>query len=267
MQCHRALLGELERVGQQVLQHLPQALRVGVQRGRYVGGDGGRERQALFLCQRAQRVDQGLQGLGQRHRFHRHGGLAGLDLGQVEDVVDQGQQVVARCVDGLRVLHLVGAQVARLVVCQQLGQDQGGVERRAQLVAHVGQELALVLAGQLQFAGLVRHGALGAQQLLALVFQLLGLGLQVGVGLLQLGLLHLHLGLRLLQDAALLLQLFVAHTQFFLLGLQFFGLALRLLQQVLQAVAVDAGADGHRQQFRGALHQRPLGLGHRAVEA
>ena len=267
MQRHRALLGELERVGQQVLQHLSQALRVGVQRGGSVGGDGGGERQALLLRQRAQRVDQGLQGFGQRHRFHRHGGLAGLDLGQVEDVVDEGQQVVACRVDGLRVLHLLGAQVARLVVRQQLGQDQGGVERRAQLVAHVGQKLALVLAGQLQLAGLVRHGALGAQQLLALVFQLLGLGLQVGVGLLQLGLLHLHLGLRFLKDAALLLQLFVVDAQLLLLRLQLFRLALGFFQQRLQSVAVDARADGHGQHFRGALQQRALGVAHGPVKA
>src|SRR6185369_8081551 len=68
-----------------------------------------------------------------------------LDLGQVEDVVDQRQQVAARGVDGLRELDLARRQVALRVVRQLLRQDQQAVERRAQLVRHVGQELRLVL--------------------------------------------------------------------------------------------------------------------------
>ena len=69
----------------------------------------------------------------------------------------------------------------------------------------------------------------------ALVLQLLGLLLQMGIGLLQFALLVLHLRLRLLQNAALLLQLLVAHAQFFLLGLQLFRLAARFFQQGLKA--------------------------------
>ena len=42
-------------------------------------------------------------------------------------------------------LHLLVGEVAGLVVGEQLRQDQRGVERRAQLVAHVGEELGLVL--------------------------------------------------------------------------------------------------------------------------
>ena len=134
-------------------------------------------------------------------------------------------------------------------------------------MAHVGQKLVFVLAGQLQLACLVCHGALGSEQLFALVFELLGLLFEVGVGLLQLGLLHFHLRLRLLQDAALLFQLFVVDAQLLLLGLQFFGLALGLFQKRLQAAAVDARADGHGQHFRGPLHQRALGISERAAKA
>ena len=43
-----------------------------------------------------------------------------------------------------RVLDLLVGQVARLVLGQQVRQDQHAVERRAQLVGHVGQELRLV---------------------------------------------------------------------------------------------------------------------------
>lgn len=79
------------------------------------------------------------------------------------------------------------------------------VERGAQLVAQVGQKLALVLAGLPDLAGLLGQFQPGGRQLLKL-----------GIGLLQ-----LHLRLRLLQDAALLFQLFVVDAQLLLLYLQF----------------------------------------------
>ena len=63
---------------------------------------------------------------------HHH--RAGLDLGQVQDVVDQHQQVVARRMDGLGEFHLFGGQVAVRVLAQLVGQDQQRIERRAQLV-------------------------------------------------------------------------------------------------------------------------------------
>ena len=89
---------------------------------------------------------------------HRHAlgddlDLARLELREIEDVVDQRQQVVARGRDGLGELHLLGGQVAVLVVGQELGQDQRRVEWRAQLVAHVGEKLALDLVGALELAG------------------------------------------------------------------------------------------------------------------
>jgi hypothetical protein len=43
-------------------------------------------------------------------------------------------------VDGARELDLLGREVAAHVVGQQARQDQQAVERRAQLVRHVGEE-------------------------------------------------------------------------------------------------------------------------------
>ena len=256
----RALVGEFERVRQQVLEHLAQTLRVGMQRCRHVGGDVQFQRQALFLRDRPQRIQQPLQRRGDGDLFDLHRGLARLDLGQVENVVDQRQQIAARRVDGLRVLDLLRAQVAGLVVRQQLGQDQRGVERRAQFVAHVGQELALVLAGLRQQARLVGQRALHPQQLLGLLFE-------ADIGLLELGLLHFHARLRFLQDTALLFQFLIADPQFFLLGLQFFRLALGFGQQRFQAGAVQAGADRRGEHLGGAFEQAALALAHRVVEA
>ena len=81
--------------------------------------------------------------------------LAGLDLGEVEDVVDQREQVPAGAQHALERLELVfPLQVARVLV-QHLGDADDRVQRRAQLVRHVGQELRLVLARRLQLLALL----------------------------------------------------------------------------------------------------------------
>ena len=72
---------------------------------------------------------------------------AGLDLGEVQDVVDQPQQVLAGRVDPLEVRQEgVCVEVLGLLL-EHLGVADDGVQRRPQLVAHVRQELRLVLAG------------------------------------------------------------------------------------------------------------------------
>ena len=67
--------------------------------------------------------------------------LAGFDLRQVEHVVDQIQQVASRRENRLRELHLLRCEIAVLVLAEQARQDEETVERRPQLVRHVGEEL------------------------------------------------------------------------------------------------------------------------------
>ena len=125
---------------------------------------------------------------------------AGFDLGKIQDVADQIEQVRSRAVDRPRKLHLSRRQVAVGVVCQLLAEDQDAVERRAQLVRHVGQELGLVLGGQRELRGLFLQRAAGLFDLLILALdlgvllgKLLRLLLELLVGLLQLLLLGLQL--------------------------------------------------------------------------
>ncbi len=66
--------------------------------------------------------------------------FTGLDLGEVEDVVDHGQQVIGRELHHPKVLSLLRAKVG---VERQLGHADDAVQGRADLVAHVGQEFAL----------------------------------------------------------------------------------------------------------------------------
>ena len=68
----------------------------------------------------------------------------GLDLGEVQDVVDDGEQRFAAFADGFGVIALVGCQPG---IEQQPGHADDAVHRRADLVAHRGQEFRLGMVG------------------------------------------------------------------------------------------------------------------------
>ena len=106
--------------------------------------------------------------LAERHRadIHRHG--AGLDLRQVEDVVDEVEQVRAGAVDRLGEADLLGGEVAVRVLGQDLRENQQTVERRPELVRHVGQELRLVLGDEGELLGLFLQRHLGLLHFLVL---------------------------------------------------------------------------------------------------
>ncbi len=201
---------------------------------RHAGIDGDVERQALLLSERLQTLGYRLDGLGERHRFDGQLDLAGLDLREVEDVVDQREQVVAGGEDRLREGDLLVRQVAALVVGQQLGKDQLGIERRAQLVAHVRQELALVLIRSLELGGLFGQPQLRVGESVVLVLEDQRLFLELRVDLFELGLLALEPRLRFLEHAALLFELLVADAELLLLRLQLFGLPLRFFEQFFE---------------------------------
>ncbi len=107
--------------------------------------------------------------------------------------------------DRLGEIDLLGGEVRLGIVGQQLRQQQQTVERCPQLVAHVRQELRLVL-GRLR--------------------ELLGLLLQADPG-------HLDFAVLLLQQRGLLLQLVVGALEFDRLRAQFLGEPLGLGQQLL----------------------------------
>ena len=76
-----------------------------------------------------------------------------LDLGQVEDVVDQREQMAARAEHPIERLDVLLKRLG--ILPQHLGDANDGVERRAQLMAHAGEELRLVLACEFELAALV----------------------------------------------------------------------------------------------------------------
>ncbi len=143
---HLALGRELDGVAGQVDQHLLQPQGVAVQQARHVRlhHDG----QLQFLVAGAhghgggQRVEDFIELEFGRRQFH----AARLDLGEVEHVVEDGQQRLAR--------HAHHGQVFALLrrerrVGQQVDHAQHGIHGGADFMAHVGHEVALGPVGRL----------------------------------------------------------------------------------------------------------------------
>ena len=139
-----AFFGELDRVADQIEQDLAQAAGISahqlVQGRRHEGDD----LDALGKGARGQQFD---------HRFglvqDRELGLLqfqapGLDLGEVQDVVDDGEQRFAALADGFGVIALVGGKPG---IEEQPGHADDAVHGRADLVAHRGQEFRLGMVG------------------------------------------------------------------------------------------------------------------------
>ena len=224
---HTSSLGELEGIGEEVADDLFEPLRIGEDLPRQFRIEIHAKIQRLVFGH----VAEGPLHIGLQLRKAQLGNIkrdgAGLDLGQVEDVVDEGEQVVARSVNGLGELDLLGQEIAFAVGGELLGQDEQTVQRRAQLVRHVGHEFRLVFGGQRELCGLF--------------FQRLA-------GLLHFGVLAFDFGVLFGQQLGFFLQFLVGVLQFFLAALQFLGERLRLLEQIFGASVsfdgIEHDADG-----------------------
>ena len=170
LQRHLALLGcggpqkhgnfavgrELDGVADKIDQHLPQAAGVANHVARHLRLDRKNQLQLLFM--RAQR--QGLQRFGddaveiEGNAFDHQ--LAGFDLREIKNVVDDRQQRLGQRFDDAHELPLFLGQCG---IERKIGHTDDAVHRRADLVAHVGKEVALRPAGRLgSFLGLLHRG-------------------------------------------------------------------------------------------------------------
>ena len=99
----------------------------------------------FFACARgAKQLDGFLDQRGKRERKRLKFQLAGLDLGEIENFLDQRQQRLARGLRRLGVSELLGCQRR---VEQQIGHAENAVERRADFVADGGEETRLGVVG------------------------------------------------------------------------------------------------------------------------
>jgi hypothetical protein len=119
---------------------------------------------------------------------------------------DQLQQVGAGGVDVARELDLLAGKIAGGIFGELLAENEDGVERRAQLMGHIGQELGLVFRGERQFGSFFFECVAGsldfcvlALDLGVLIGQKFGLGAQLFIRLLQLALARLKLDGKLLR--------------------------------------------------------------------
>ncbi len=142
-----ALRRELHRVGQQVDQHLLDRALVGVEHHRalrQVDLHG----EAMLDRARANQARDAVRDLVAIDLFHAQLEAAGFDLRQIEDVVDEAEQMLAAVADVADVgdVALVAERTEQLAL-HHLGEADDGVERRAQFVADVGEELGLGAVG------------------------------------------------------------------------------------------------------------------------
>ena len=113
------------------------------------------EREFFIGCKRLKRTADGLGNVLNRVIGEFEDELAGLDLGEIENIVNQAQQMTAVAFKPFEhSAHFFG-WLAIGAVRHQFGISQNGIERRAQLVAHIGEELRLVLARLFELPALV----------------------------------------------------------------------------------------------------------------
>ena len=144
---HLTHIGELDGVGQQVGQNLPQALRVARQPARHVMIDDAHQLKVLLVGQRCQQGGDVFDHLVNGEPLFVEVQAARLDTAPVQQVIDHGQQPARRPVQGFEVLLLLGVQGR---APQQIGVSQNAGEGRAQFVAEIGEQGRLAFGGRLR---------------------------------------------------------------------------------------------------------------------
>src|SRR5215813_6053228 len=149
-----ARFGELTRIAQQVQKYLPQPHGVHRQCAEVLL-DFNDEAVLILLGKLSRGADDLIDQRCELHGLWIEFELSGLDLRQIEHLVDEAKKVSTSAVHALQRFQRLFRAEARRVGDHHLGQPDDGVERRAQLVAHTGKELRLALARQFELAALV----------------------------------------------------------------------------------------------------------------
>ena len=146
-QCDAAFFGKFDRISGEVEQYLPKPQAVAVQHRRQVAQVDHQFdafRFGLVADQVADVVDDAFQLKVGEFELQ----FAGLDLREVKNVVDDVQQMVSGIGDLAELSVLLWVVHTAL---QQVREADDGVHRGANLMAHVGQKLALGAVGALCF--------------------------------------------------------------------------------------------------------------------
>ncbi len=138
--------GELDRVADEVAEHLRQTMGIAAQHRRHVRRDVAAQVNAFVARAHAERPDQQAHGVAEREVALLEGELARLDLREIEHVVDHGEQDLGRAFRHVQVLALHRLQIGAQ---HQIGHAKHAVHRRADLMAHIREERAFRSRGDL----------------------------------------------------------------------------------------------------------------------
>ncbi len=168
-QDHLAGMGEFDGVAKQVDDDLPQTPGISAQAAGHVVLDQVGEREPLGVRLLREQGDGFFDAIAQIEFDILQLQLAGLDFGEIQQIVDQGKQAAGRGFDDVDVTALLPGQIR---FKHQVAHSDDAVNRSAQLVTHLGEEIALGLAGKIglgqrltqrlgfglhKIVGLVRH--------------------------------------------------------------------------------------------------------------
>ncbi len=132
-------VGELDRVAHQVAEHLSQANRIADDAFGHVRVDVSHQLEPFLVRLDGQRLEQIGDDIADREGHGLELELARFDLREIQDVVEDRQQRLGGALDGRQALALLQIEIG---IERQLGHADDAVHRRANLVAHVGEELA-----------------------------------------------------------------------------------------------------------------------------
>ena len=141
-------LGKLDRIVDQVRQHLPQAQRVAQQIARHIGSYMDQKFQTLIVRLVANHGGHVRHNIVQPEGDVFHLDLASFDFGEVQNVVNNAQQRHTRAVDFGNVVALFGIQIG---LERQVRHTNNRIHRRTNFMAHIRQEHALGLCGFFRF--------------------------------------------------------------------------------------------------------------------
>ena len=144
-----ARLGEADGVGKQIVQHLPNPGLVGDE-FHCILGNADVEIEAGAVGPVAHAEHGGVDHAGNLDRRQLQLQRAGIDGGEIEDVVDDGQQRARGGRDVVQILALLAVELAGARAGEQLAEADDVGERRPQLIGHVADEMALEPVGRHQ---------------------------------------------------------------------------------------------------------------------
>ena len=135
-----AVLGEFNRIAHEVGHNLLQTERIANDVIRHIVLNVQRQLQPFIMCGMRQQGDHFIKRGAQQERNTLQNQLPGFQLGKVEHVIDDRQQIIGRTFDGGQVVALRGVEIG---FQRQAGKADHPIERGAQFVGHIGQELRL----------------------------------------------------------------------------------------------------------------------------